>query len=228
MKMHINRKIAVAVSTVSIVIVAAAPTFHRTRPGVRCDIPVRDYQYNKLSQPLRSLSEVPVLIDVPLNARTNGGSTVPSPTGLANRQPQRVKSFQFVKVPTLQIDHCTISDMSVLVHENGNWTISLRANQNPLNARKPLDVTTLEPKQLFTDHLKRNQFHVVAYCYAQYGPGDGKELIGKPLVIPLVIKPYWVQKQQPCTIFEPGYHPDIQRHFDSLDRVEIEFAYQLD
>ena len=228
MKMHIKKKIAVAFSTVAIVIIAAAPTFHRTRPAVRCDIPVRDYQYTKLSQPLRSLSNVPVRIDVPLAATGNGASTIPSVTGLANRPPQRSKSFQFVKDPTLQIDHCSIADMSVLLHDNGNWTISLRANQNPLNARKPLDVTTLEPKQLFTDHLKRNQFHVVAYCYAQYGPGDGNELIGKPLVIPLYFKPFWVQKQQPLTLFEPGYHPDIQRHFDSIDRVEIEFAYQLD
>lgn len=226
--MYINKKIAVAFSTVSIVVIAAAPTFHRTRPGVRCDIPVRDYQYKKLSQPLRSLSNVPVLIDGPLAARTNGGNTTPSIAGLANRQTLRTKSFQFVKEPALQIDHCSIADMSVLLHENGNWTISLQANQNPLNAKRPLDVTTMQPKQLFTDHLKRNQFHVVAYCYAQYGPGDGNELIGKPLVIPLYVRPFWVQKQQPYTLFEPGNHPDIQPHFDSIDRVEIEFAYQLD
>lgn len=226
--MNFNKKIAVAVSSVSIVIIAAAPTYHRTRPGIRCGIPVRDYQHNKRSQPVRSLSEAPLLIDVPLTATTNGGSAVPFVAGVANRQPHRVKSFQFVKNSTLQIDHCFVSDMSVLVHENGRWTISLRANQNPLYVREPLDVTTMEPKQLFTDHLKRNQFHIVAYCYSQYGPGDGNELIGKPLVIPLYVRPFWVQKEQPYTLFEPGYHRDIERHFDSIDRVEIEFAYELD
>ena len=227
--MRINKTIAIVVSTVSVVIVAAAPTFHRTRPAVRCDIPIRDYQYTKLSQPLRSLSNVPILIDALASTPSRDG-TSRSILGNSDRQQAKVKSFQFVKDPTLQIDHCSVSEMSVLLHENGRWTVSLRANQNPLNAGRPLDVTTLEPKQLFTDHLQRNKFHITVYCYVQYGDGGGvgNRLVGKPLVIPLQLKPFWVQRQQPYSLFEAEYSPEIQRHFDSIDRVEIEFAYQLD
>ncbi|MEO8498482.1 MAG: hypothetical protein ABI614_25745, partial [Planctomycetota bacterium] len=120
------------------------------------------------------------------------------------------------------------SEMSVLLYDSGRWTVSLLANQNPLNAQQPLDVTTSQPKQLFTDHLQRNQFQIVARCYVNYGPGDGDTLIGKPMVIPLYVKPFWVQKQEPYQLFEESFHPDIQQLFESIDRVEIEFAYQLD
>jgi len=118
--------------------------------------------------------------------------------------------------------------MSVLLHESGKWTVSLRANQNPLNVREPLDVTTSEPTRLVTDHLQRNKFQVVARCYVNYGPGDGNELIGKPMVIPLDVEPFWVHRQEPYQLFETHYHPHIQQYFELIDRVEIEFAYQLD
>jgi len=226
MKMRINKKIAVSVSIISIVAVAAAPTFHRTRPAVRCDIPVRDYQYAKLSQPLRSLSNVPIVISVPL--KDFYGTAPVDLRGPADGKQLTVKSFQFVKDPILQSDHCSVSQMSVLLHESGRWTISLQANQNPVNPRQILDVTTAQPKQLFTDHLQRNEFHVVARCYSQYGPGDSNGLLGKPLVFPLLVRPFMVQRQQPYALFETGFHPDVQQYFGSIDRVEIEFAYKLD
>ena len=222
--MRINKKLAVAGSVVSIIVVAAAPTFHRTRPPARCDIPTRDYQHVKLSQPARSLSNVAVLISPQVSSAISRDSS-----GRASAQSQvRIKSFQFVKDPTLQIDHCSISEISVLLDDNGSWTVSLRANQNPVNPVRPLDVTTLERKQLFTDHLQRNKFHVTLNCYAQYGSVVGDRLLGQPLVIPLKVDPFWVQRQQPYALFETKFSPEIQRHFDSIDRVEIEFAYQLD
>lgn len=178
---------------------------------------------------MRSLSNVPVLIEAPPTA-TGSLDASPSRSLLdpAGRRHLRIKSFQFVKAPTLQIDHCSISQMSVLLHESGRWTVSLRANQNPLNVQQPLNVTTGEPIRLFTDHLQRNQFQVVVRCYVQHGSGDSDTLIGKPMIIPLHVKPFWVQRQEPYPLFEAGYHPHIQQYFESLDRVEIEFAYQLD
>lgn len=228
--MSIKKKLVGVVSTVSIVMVAAGPDYHRTRPGVRCEIPNREYQYKKYSQPLRSLSNVPVLIEVPLSENILDGRSLVGTIPRSSEPKQlTVKSFQFVKDPTLIIDHCSISQMSVLLDETGRWTVSLLANQNPLNTQQPLDVTTIEPNQLFTDHLKRNQFHVVARCYVQFGPADTNRLIGKPLVIPLYVKPFWVQKQKPYQLFETdGYSPEIRRYFGSIDRVEIEFAYQRD
>lgn len=220
-----NKRIAFTVSIIASAVVAAAPTYHRTRPGVRCDIPDREYQYKKYSQPLRSLSNIAVLIDPRVTTNSFRGESI-SPAILASSD--QIKSFQFVKDPTLQIDHCSISQMSVLLHESGRWTISLQADQNPVNATRILDVTTIERKQLFTDHLQRNCFHVVARCYAQYGSVDGNGLLGKAFVIPLEVRPFWVQRQQPYPLFESEYHPDVKKYFDSIDRVEIEFAYQLD
>jgi len=118
--------------------------------------------------------------------------------------------------------------MSVLLHESGKWTISMRANQNPLNMRDPLNVTTSEPNRLFTDHLRRNEFQVVARCFVQHGPERANALLGKPMVIPLYVKPFWVQRHEPYQVFETNMHPEVRQYFESIDRVEIEFAYQLD
>ena len=227
--MLIKKRLLFTLSTACVVIVAAAPNYHRTRPCVRCAIPDRDYLYQKFSQPLRSLSNEAVLIETPLVA-SEKGSGYQSRLALDSddRRSLKIKSFQFVKDSTLRIDHCSISQMSVLLHDSGRWTVSLRANQNPLNAQQPLNVTTGEPIRLFTDHLQRNQFQVVARCYVQHGPGDSDGLIGKPMVIPLHVKPFWVQRQEPYQLFEADYHPHIQQFFESIDRVEIEFAYQLD
>lgn len=227
--MSIKTRLLFALSAAVLVIVAAAPSYHHARPRVRCAIPGRDYQYQKLSQPKRSLSSVPVLIDVPLVASGMSGDSMSKlALGPEDHQRRKIKSFQFVTAPTLQIDHCSISKMSVLLHESGRWTISLRANQNPLNEQEAPNVTTIEPNRLVTDHLRRNKFHVFALCYVKYGPGDTNDLTGKPLVIPLQVKPFWVQRQEPYQLFEGDYDPDIRQYFDAIDRVEIEFAYQLD
>lgn len=226
--MSIKKRVVVAASAVSIIAVAAAPTFHRTRTRARCELPERDYQYHSFSQPKRSLSRPGDLINVPLATMFGPESLSGSVLGAAGSKQLRVKSFQFVENPTLQTDHCSISQMSVLLHESGRWTISLQANQNRLVADPVMDVTTMEPKRLFTGHLQRNEFQVVARCYAQYGPDDPSGLLGKPLVIPLVVKPFWVQRQQPHPLFVTDFHPDVQLYFDAIDRVEIEFAYRLD
>jgi hypothetical protein len=227
--MSIKKRFVFTLSTVCLMIVAAAPSYHRTRPCVRCAIPDRDYQYQKFSQPQRSLSNVAVLIETPRIGTRNLGEGVSRAIVASEAAPQlRIKSFQFVKDPTLDIDHCSISQMSVLLHESGRWTVSLRANQNPLNVQPPLNVTTSQPIRLFTDHLQRNKFHIVARCYVQHGPGDSDALIGKPMVIPLYVKPFRVQRQEPYQVFEAEFHPHIQQYFELIDRVEIEFAYQLD
>jgi hypothetical protein len=107
----------------------------------------------------------------------------------------------------------------------------MRANQNPLPDEapgEPRDVTTAEPARPFTDHLRRNRFFVGIRCYAGPVVGGVDGLVGKPLVIPLYVEPFWVQRQQPDHIFVSGFDPRIQDYFDSIDRVEIEFAYQYE
>lgn len=207
---------------------AAAPRYHRTRPNVRCCIPERLYDYREFSQPARSLSNVALPFQVSVTASGKAADRLDRPllaTGAERRQ--TIKSFQFVDRSKLQIDHCSISQMSVLLHESGHWTVSLRADQNPLpeQGRK---VTTIEPTRKFTDHLKRNEFYVTVRCYAGPLTGGTDSLVGKPLVIPLRIQPFWVQRQEPYQLFETHHDPRIQDYFNLIERVEIEFAYRTD
>lgn len=212
-----------------LVFVAAAPHFHRMHPQVRCGIPNRNYQYGKFSPTRRSLSSGPIVFTAPMTSLENATSAsqrlLPP---LSSSREQKIKAFQFVKNSKLQIDHCSISQMSVLLHESGRWTVSLRANQNPLNATEPLNVTTIEPNRKVTNHLLRNEFFVSVQCFANYGPAGEDTRLGKPLVIPLTIKPFWVQKEQPYQLYETDFHPHLQQYFSSIDRVEIEFAYRVD
>jgi len=226
--MSIPRRFLLVLLAFGLMVVAAAPHFHHMRPRVRCAIPDRDYQFGKFSPTRRSLSNEAVVfssLDTDVRAASISQRFM---TASGDGSKQTVKSFQFVKDSTLRIDHCSIGQMSVLLHESGQWTVSLRADQNPLNPPQPLDVTTAEPIRKFTDHLQRNQFHVVVYCYASHGPGGTETLIGKPLVIPLNVRPFWVQQAKPYQLFVTDHHPHVRQYFASIDRVEIEFAYKLD
>lgn len=228
--MSLTKRALLVILAFGLLAVAAAPHYHRTRPCVRCSIPDRDYLYGNFSQPLISLSSTPVVL-TDLLAEGSKGALYSAPAAAraeGDRPKQRAKSFQFVKNPTLTIDHCSISQMSVLLHESGRFTVSLRADQNPPGEQQPLNVTTIEPNRRFTYHLKRNQFHVVARCYVDYGPVRPNALLGKPMVIQLPIDPFWVQKEEPYQLFESDFHPHVQQYFDSIDRVEIEFAYKRD
>ena len=212
--MSIKSKVLFGLLASGLVVMAAAPNYHRTRPCVRCSIPDRDYHYGKFSQPKRSLSGIAVPMETAMSTVAKVGP-IQGRSILAtddNRR-QKTKLFQFVKTPRLQIDHCSISQMSVMLHESGEWTVSLRADQNPLQEKKPLNVTTIQPNRRLTEHLKRNQFHVVARCYVHEGPHRGKALLGKPLLVQLPIEPFWVQKQEPYQLFETNYHPQVQQYF---------------
>lgn len=89
-------------------------------------------------------------------------------------------------------------------------------------------MTTAEPARPFTDHLRRNKFIVGIRCYAGSIVGGVDGLVGKPLVIPLHVEPFWVQKAQPEHIYASGFDQRIRDYFDLIERVEIEFAYQYE
>jgi hypothetical protein len=138
------------------------------------------------------------------------------------------KVFQFPNPAVLKIDHCSISEMSVQVHDSGGWELSLRADQNPLDAPPEKKVTTIEDRQLYTDHLQRNQFFVRVQCYANYGRAGRSGLLGKPLVIPLEVEPFFVQKGVPLALVVPGYSSKVKANYASIDRAEIEFYYRTE
>jgi len=212
--MTILRTLLTTLGVIVLLVVASAPIarYHRTRPKVHCNVPSRDYEFHRYSQHLTSLSRVALLIG-------------------DDGDPQRdtpMKVFEFSPDSRLVIDHCSISKMSVVLHKSGRWTVSLRANQNPVEPLIETDLLTLTDQlpQTVTTGLQRNQFYVKVRCYAGYGLGDDTDLLGKPFVIPLKIDPFWVQKEQPYQLFKTGADKRIADYFNLLDRAEIEFYYR--
>jgi hypothetical protein len=204
-------------AAIGVVAIAAAPHYCKTRTQMRCSIPDRDYQYKRLSQPKRSVSAV----GIPLRGRVDAiADTAPAPS---------IQAFQFVDTPTLQIDHCSLSKMSVLLRKSGHWTVSFRADQNPAGsgAQATRRVTTAEPKKKATSHLLRNQFYVRVTCYGPSGNAD-ESLLGKPVIAPLELEPFWVQKAVPYPYYATGHDQRIEDHFQLIDRVEIEFSYRME
>lgn len=212
-----------------VTVVAAGPHRGVTRPATSCSLPNHDYHYRDFSQPVRSVSAVGILVRAPLPiaGMTELGRERLRWTG-DDASLRAVKAFQFVDRPRLQVDHCSISQITVDLYENGDWTLNLRADQNPIQLVPPevdRDVTTSEEISKFTDHIKRNLFNVQLRCYARAGGAAAESAIGKPVVVPLEVAPFWVQRQQPRWYVDTGNDPWIRQYFEIIDRVEVEFTY---
>ena len=190
-----------------LLVVCAAPRFHVTRPRPRCYLPPANYQLHRYSASARSLSNA----GLPLRAGPTSGERV-------------WKSFQFVQQPALRVDHCEVSRLSVLIDDQGNWSLSLRAGQNTGQAANT--VTSAEPSRQFSDHLLRNQFHIRVHCYARSGDLPANSPLGRPLVATVQPQPFWVQKQRPYDFSSAGRDPRLEQSFDLIDRVEVEFFYR--
>jgi hypothetical protein len=191
---------------------------------------VRDYQFHNPSRPLKSVSAVGVLVRDPLPRPGATERQRELARLLADPETLRgVRAYQFVERPRLVIDHCSVSEMCLLLYESGRWSLSLRADQNPLQLDPPLvdrQVTSSEETRLYTAHLKRNQFMIQVRCYAAYRTSSEAGLVGKPLVIPLDVKPFWVQKADPYYLYREGDDARIRNWYRDIDRVELEFSYR--
>jgi hypothetical protein len=206
-------------------------------------LPMRDYQYLTYSQPAIALSQVAVLIEqrqpfqvgVPPAGVPAAGVNVP----IVVRE--RLRFFQ-LDVAKMQVDHCFLSRVAVTLQENGDWILSLRADQNPWMTGGRNDVSTpihvrgaataiqpAAPKLTKeTDYLKRNQFFVSVRCYGAYPLKEGAPPLapGKPVLFELRPAPFWVQRGRPYDLWVKESLPDVRQYFDLIDRVEIEFFYR--
>lgn len=193
--------------------IAAGPSYHFTRPRVRCGIPARDYQFAGLSPHLFALSQ-PAL-------------TLTSPASDAAPVQTLARLYQF-DVGKLEIEHCSVSEMALQIFPDGYWRLDLRADQNPRQL-KPLDVvpnvTTAQPATRYTADLRRNQFHVRVQCYAAAAGANGSRL-GKPIVATLTPDPFWVQRGEPRSWSATGGDPELRTFFPTIDRVGVEFYYR--
>jgi hypothetical protein len=202
----------------------------RARP--LCGLECNEYVYGDIKGPSSVFSLDPVTI----SDRPPAGPG--APRGLVR---ERIKFFQMSQ-SGVAIDHCSLSQMSLTLHESGFWTLSLRAHQNPWMTGPLHEVSG--PGQLIgavnawqgtaprlpmeTDSLKRNQFFVKVRCYTGYGVRDTLPAVGpgKPVLFELPTAIFWVQRGYPYDFWAKQPMPAVAQYFDLIDRVEVEFSYR--
>ena len=184
----------------------------RTRPDPWGGIPTRDYQYRSPSQPVTSLSATALPFQRPGDKEL----------GLTERQ---AKVYQLER-PTLAVDHCSISAVAVVLQDDGQWTLSLRADQNPV--REETAAAAGPAGQTQTSHLLRNEFHVDIRCYGAMAIPGGDQAdrgVGKPVLCVLHPEGFWVQRGQPRHLRTGGRSESLREYFRLIDRAEVEFFY---
>lgn len=206
---------------------------HKMHPGCLPGLPCNDYVYGNISPAVSVFS----LDAVPFDSRQPYGPGVPAGSPIRDR----VKVFQLSQ-PQIQNDHCFLRRVALTLEENGEWTLSLRADQNPWMTGPLREVSNPTPvpgavsalkspepnlgKE--TDGLKRNQFFVKVRCYANYPKpvSQAEAVSGKAVLVELPTAMFWVQRGYPYDFWARQSLPGVSRYFDLIDRVEVEFSYR--
>jgi hypothetical protein len=194
---------------------AWAKRFQITRPCRQCGVPQRDYQHG---------SKAPIVVAVSAIA-------VPLRADAAATSPETIRVFQVVDQPTLRNGHCSISRVTVRIHQDRRWSVSCVAEQNVVDdqplAPAPSFFSGAVPPQPYTAHLLRNQFVIRLRGYANYPvvPNDTAVTAGPPMMFLLEPPPFWVQRGQPRIWSYDGVNADVGEFFLLAQRVEVEFSY---
>jgi hypothetical protein len=194
---------------------------HHARPRALPGVPNYDYRMTVNPPPTVTAMSLPkVAVEPP-----------PGPRGLPR---PKTYAFQFAEA-RLQVDHCFLSRVAVALHEDGDYQISFRADQNPQpqpvgvpgDIRSPLRPGEVIETTLQTSHLKRNLFVVKVRGYAA-PQRDGKANLvpAAPALVELPVEPFWVQKGEPYTGNVCGNSWAVAKYFHLIERVEVEFTYR--
>ena len=122
----------------------------------------------------------------------------------------------------IQINHCEISDVAIQLYDDGQWVLSLRADQN----RRPEDGGPDGYNPFL--HIRRNEFFIRLRCLGAYDHPPMTEVVtnGKPVLADLQPYAFWVENGEPRYVRQHGNDPLVAEHFADIDRVEIEFFYR--
>lgn len=221
--MRINGRVTLAAASALAIGTAGAAGVHRhhARPQVRCGLPDRPYARGATSMPALAVSQVAVLLrrtDTPL-------ADPAAPPG------ERVAYFQLNQA-RLQVAHCSISRVALTVRSDGFWTLSLRADQNPVvlpgPPPPPRDVGGSSAPALQTAHVRRNLFilHVRGYTAFRAPDPDPDSGPGHPLLFELSPEPFLVQRGVPEFLTFRGVDTSVAHDFALIDRVEVELRFQ--
>jgi len=237
-----GRHTLIAILVVGAGVVSASGVRHRhAKPRELCGIPARDYQTMSGSSPgpVIGISNVAVSITPTAPPGTAGTAEMALRIGgQAANSPLRARLYQFAPT-SLQIDHCSISRIALLIQEDGSWRLSLRADQNPSTAAPragtppvamvPISgLPNVQTKQ--TAQLKRNLFIVRVRGLGAFSeplstlPAPPSQ--GKPVLLSLDPIEFWVQNGVPYPLVVQGKHLDATSFFDQIDRAEIQFTYR--
>jgi hypothetical protein len=201
---------------------------HHVRPKVVCDIPAYDYLSTNPAAPALAISQTAVLLRSP--TLEPGLPAVPGAT----------VSYFLLAEPSLVNGHCSISNVALLIRDDGFWSLSLRADQNPVSSVTGLPLIAVSPSpprvllpgatlpSQFTDHIKRNQFIIRVRGYGAYRDlTDAASFTGHPVLFTLEVPPFWVERALPL-IPPPfqGKNAQVADYFKNVDRVEVELTYR--
>ncbi len=132
----------------------------------------------------------------------------------------------------ITIAHCRVRDIAMRIEPNGNWRVSLKADQNYLrddaSRERNLDL-----------QLKRNAFNVTIRLLSSsrasgenLSPSVGSEdrtyQAGKLVLAVIEIPEFWVQREAPRSIVETGNNQDIAQGFLDIEQAEFEIFIRLD
>lgn len=198
----------------------------RPLPG----LPKHDYQSGSTVGPVTTASALGLLLESTLPE--------PPPTGSTPRPRERVRYFQ-LEQSKIQLDHCFLTRVVLVVRDNGEWTLTLRADQNPWMRGPQHDVAMASNQsgvqglefpqtEKATNGLKRNQFVVRVRFVADAKLKDPLPgvVAGKPVLASLPAQEFWVQRGQPFDFRATCLSQDLYQNFDLIDRVEIDFSYR--
>lgn len=143
----------------------------------------------------------------------------PSPQ-LEGHRPARLIHVYQLYDPKLDIDFCSISRVVLQMHNNGQWVLSLRADQH----QRELVEQGYQPRL----YVKRNQFVIRLRGYGNFAelPTAAAIQSGKPELVDLPEIKFWVQNGEPRFLRTTGHDDRIRQYFELLDRVELEFFYR--
>jgi len=201
-----------------------------TKPRPRCGVPEADYTgYQTRSRVVTGHGFSALAYE------DRGLGVVP---GLRERTIQVTKAFNLVE-PVLAIEHCSISRVSVTVTENGQFFVSMRADQNPQFGRRPLELVGGQgvagqgfvPVQpgfvLQTGHLMRNEFLVAIRFYANRAqPEQRTRVLGGAVLTAIDLPGFMVQRGEQKSYTHADTSPDLGRFFRQLDHIQVDFSYR--
>jgi len=207
-----------------------------TRPPCATGIPLSRYQYGVRSPSGIEISRTAILLrrstrvsdELQLEPRmlvrseyTDRSSRLPAAIIGGVHIDRSIDLYQLDRAG-VRINHCEISEVAIQLYDDGQWVLSLRADQNRRSEDGGPD--GYNPNL----HIKRNEFFIRMRCFGAFDHPAMREVAttGKPVLVNLEPYSFWVENGEPRYIRQHNWDPLVREHFQDIDRVEIEFYYR--